>query len=258
VLATSHSNTQLSTDRSLKEPLPLIYAAFLLDDIAHDFNQIVWPEMAFDERNDSMMVSVTDTLHGYNHTRDISVYGMFISNEVASRTASNISANFTNLTGGVMRLFIDEDYVYTNDHGNSTSLFTRSGGTDVSAYYVNVTVTAVRANITHMAFDDNGTMNVSIRYTDVNGTSVEEGRVFPVQQSTLRLDYAAGGSLAITVGPSSGADGSLRMQATGTEATTSWAAVLPPQNATKKVGYEYDATIAYSQGKVGKRCRIGK
>lgn len=258
VLATSLSNTQLSTDRALKEPLPLIYAAFLLDDIGHDFNQMVGPGIVQNETNSSITLTLTDSIHGYNHTWDMLSYDTFLTNEVASRTASNISTNLTNLTGGMMTLFIDEDYNYTNDHIRNESLFTRSGGTNATAYYINVTVTAVRTNMTHMAFNESGTMNVTIRYTDVNGTSVENGSVFPNQQNIMELDYAGGGSLTITVGSHTGNSGSLLMKATGISADTSWTAVLPRINASKKMGYEYDATIDYVQGNVEKRCRIGE
>jgi len=257
-LTLSLGNTQRGTERALIEPLPLTYAAFLLDDVAFEFNSIVGPRLGFEERNDSMTVTVIDGLDGYNHSAEISAYDSFLRGEVADRTASNITANFTNLTGGVIRLFIDEDYVYTNDHTANESLFTRAGGTGATSYEINLTTTAVRANVTHITFNGSGTMNVTIRYTDQNGTAVEEGSVFPGQQNVFKLDYANGGSIRITLGPESGNSGSLRMKATGIEADTAWSVVLPPLNATKKMGYEYDATIGYVQGSVAKRCRIGK
>ncbi len=257
VLALSLSDTQLSTDRALKDPLPLTYAAFLMDDAGHGLNSIVGPRMGFSETNSSMVLSVADTLSGYNYTPAIVGYGAFLSDEVAPQTASIISVNLTNMTNGVTTLSIDSDYSYSNDHNQNSSLFTRGGGTGASAYFINVTVTAVRANLTPMVFT-NGTLNVTIQYTDVNGTSVENGSVFPNQQNTLTLYYLGGGRLTITVGPQNGNSGSLMMQATGTGASTSWAAVLPPLNATDEVGYQYNATIDYVQGGVEKKCRIGE
>jgi hypothetical protein len=258
MLAMSLRNAQLSTERALMEPLPLIYAASISDDVAYGFNSLVGPRIGFQETNSSMKVAVADTLHDYNHSAEISSYAAFLRGEVAGQTASNISADFTNITGGVMRLFIDEDYIYTNDHARNESLFTREGGTGASSYDINFTITAVRANVTHMAFNDSGTMNVTIRYTDVNGTGVEEGKVFPHQLNTFRVDYAGGGSMTVTIGPESGNDASLGMKASGIGAETAWAAVLPPLNATKRMGYAYDATISYAQGKITKSCRIGK
>ncbi len=258
VLAMSLRNAQLSTERALMEPLPLTYAAFLSDDVGYEFNSLVGPGIGFQETNDSMAVTVADSLHGYNHSAEISSYGAFLRGEVADRTASNISANFTNISGGVMRLFINEDYTYSNDHNRNESLFTREGGTNASSYEIQFIITAVRANVTPMEFNENGTLNVTIRYMDLNGTSVEEGKVFPGQPNSLRVDYEGGGSMLVSIGPQSGNAGSLRMEADGIAAETQWTAVLPRLEATKKMGYEYDATLDYTQGKVAKRCRIGK
>jgi hypothetical protein len=258
VLATTLSNTQLSTDRALKDPLPLIYAAFLLDDIGHDFNEIAGPVIVQNETNSSLMLSVSDTLGGYNDSWAISQYGVFLSNEVASRTASNISTNLTNLTGGVITLFIDDNYSYVNDNTINETIFTKVGGTNASAYFINATVTSVRANVTPMTFNANGTLNVSILVTDINGTYSASGKVLPNQQNTLRIYYVGGGSLVITVGSQNGNSGSLLMQAAGTSAVTSWAAALQPVNANNRIGYEYNATIDYVQGNVEKKCLIGK
>ncbi|NYZ74540.1 hypothetical protein H0O00_05330 [Candidatus Micrarchaeota archaeon] len=258
MLAMSLRNAQLGTERALLEPLPLTYAAFLLDDVGYELNSLVGPRIVFKETNESMGLAVSDTLHGYNHSAEMSFYSAFLAGEVATRTASNITTNFTNMTDGVIRVFIAEDYIYSNDHTKNESLFTKSDGTGATSYDINITITAVRSNVTHMAFNDNGTLNVTIRYTDLNGTGVEEGRVFPDQPNTLRVDYEGGGSILVALGPEGGNDGSLRMEATGISAETAWAAVLPPLNATKRMGYEYDATIEYVQGKVAKSCRIGK
>ncbi|MDD5171975.1 MAG: hypothetical protein PHF60_02970 [Candidatus ainarchaeum sp.] len=257
-LSMSLRNAQLSTERALMEPLPLTYAASLLDDVAYEVNSIIGPQISLDESNDSMRVTVADSLHNYNHSGELSAYEGFLRGEVADRTASSITTNLTNLTGGVVRLFIDEYYVYTNDHDSNESVFTRDGGTGAASYDINFTITAVRANVTYMAFNDSGTMNVTIRYTDLNGTHVEEGSIFPDQPNTLKVDYEGGSSMLVAVGPESGNDGSLRLKSTGIVAETSWTAVLPQLNETEKMGYEYDATIDYVQGNVAKRCRIGK
>lgn len=258
VLAMSHRNTQLSTERSLIEPLPLIYAAFLLDSVAYEFNSMVGPQLDLREGNESMNVTVKDILQSHNYSAEINGYDAFLSGEVADRTASSISANFSNLSGGVITLFINEDYTYTNDHTTNESLFTRENGTGATLYDINFTITAVRANVTHMDFNSSGTMNVTIIYTDLNGTDTEQGSVFPNQPNTFRVDYANGGSMTITIGLVSGNSGSLRMKTDGIGADTTWSTVLPPLDVTKKMGYEYDAIINYTQGNVNLFRRIGK
>jgi hypothetical protein len=257
VLSISLRNAQLGTERALIEPLSLTYASFLLDDVGYEFNSILGPRIGLDERNDSMVIALSDTLHDANHSTDIYLYKAFMEGSVSGATASNISLNITNLTSGTIRLFINEDYNYTNDHSINESFFTKDNGTGATSYSINITVSGARTNITHMAFNDSGTINVTIMYSDLNGTGVESGKVFPNQQSAFRLDYGSN-SMVVTLGSINGNSGSLRMKSTGIRADTSWTAVLPRQNPAKRVGIEYDAAISYSQGKVRKAGRIGK
>ncbi len=207
ILAISLRNTQLSTERALIAPLPLAYASFLSDDVAYELNSIVGPELSFNEKNDSMLIIIHDSIQSHNYSNEISTYDRFLKEEVASKTASNISTNFTNLNGGVITLFINEEYNYSNDHNADEVLFTRTNGTGATSYEINFTITAVRANVTHMAFDSNGTMNVTIHYTDLNGTGTEQGNVFPNQLNSMRVDYFGGSSIEVDVGLKNGNTG---------------------------------------------------
>ncbi len=258
MLAMSLRNAYMATERALLEPLPLLYSAFLLDDLAFEFNALVGPEISFNQTNASTVISITDTLHPYNHSADILAYESFIEEEVAERTASAISANFSNMTGGVMKVFINGDYEYVNDEGGGRVRFARDGGSGARSYEINVTVYSVRENVTHMQFNESGTLNVTISYTDLNGTETERGSVFPDQDNYFAVSYPNGTSLAIVTGLYGGDPGSLIISASGTWAEVSFTATLPPLNATRKLGYEYDATIDYSQGPVSVSRRIGK
>ncbi len=243
---------------ALLEPLPLIYSAFTIDAISSEFNSLIGPQISITQGNTSTQISVKDMLHGYNHSGEISSFGAFISGEAASRSASSISANFTNLTEGNILVFINEDYEYLNNHNLNESVFTREGGTDAYSYEINITTNGVRVNSTPMEFDPGGTLNVTIRHSDLNGTIVEEGAIFPGGSHSLRVYYEGGGVLEVEVGPYAGNPGSFEIESTGVGSVVSWSAVLPPINETKKLGYEYDATIEYAQGNAAKRCRIGK
>lgn len=258
ILIMSFRNTQLSMERAIIEPLPLIYAAFLQDDIGGEFNSIVGPQLDLDEKNDSMTLTVNDRLQDYNYSAEISAYERFLIGEVADRTASNISANFTNLTDGTIKLFINEDYAYTNNHSKNETVFTRSGGTGAASYDITITITAIRGEVTHMTFNDSGTLNVTIRYTDLNGTDIEEGTIFPDQSNRLKIDYVGDKSMTITIGPKDGNDGSFVMKSTGIAADVAWIAVLPPLDGNKKQGYEYDGYVRYVQGPVSLIRRVGK
>jgi hypothetical protein len=257
-LSMSLRNGFLSMERALIEPLPLTYAAFLMDDLAYEFNSMVGPQIAINESNSSIVVGINDTLHSYNHSADIAAYGTFLNTAVANSTASSITANFTNISGGMMRVFIDDDYVYTNNHTSREMLFTGSGGTNATCYNISINVTKVRGSVTPMSFNATGAINVTITYTDLNGTGTETGMVSANQLSTLTVAYANGSSVRLTIGPNGGNAGSLDIIATGTDANVSFAAVLPPLGASKERGYAYDATVDYVQDRVAKHSRFGK
>ncbi len=258
VLTLSLRSAHLGTERALLEPLPLLYAAFLLDDAAYEFNSIMGPGVSFSQGNGSMNVTVSDTLHAYNHSAAVLSYGAFLEGEVAGRTASSITVNLSNISGGAMRVFINEDYVYVNNHSSTEMLFTRSGGTNATSYEINFTIYSIRQNITHMDFNSSGTLNVTIRYADLNGTGTEQGSVFPGQANSFTLAYPNGTSIAVTVGLAGGAPGSLGLKGNGVSADFAWTAALPRLDPSKRRGYAYDATIDYAQGALVKRTRFGK
>lgn len=257
-LSMSLRSSHDATERVLIEPLPLLYAAFLLDDTAYEFNSIIGPEIAFNETNESLSISVKDTIHANNHSSDVMAYSAFLGSEVAGRTESNISTNFTNMTGGTVRLFLNEDYEYSNDHGMSEISFTKDGGTGAASYEISFAVYSLRQNVTHMAFNESGTMNVTIHYTDLNGTDTEEGSVFPNDFNVFEVQYPNGTRFVVSTGMVGGNPASMRLKTYGTWAEVSWTARLPPLNETVRRGYEYDATIEYSQGPVKISRRIGK
>jgi hypothetical protein len=119
-------------------------------------------------------------------------------------------------------------------------------------------VLSERQNVTPFVFNSSGDLNVTIRYTDLNGTDVESGTVFSDMANDFRIDYANGSRLDITVGLKAGNPGSLWIEATDANASTSCSVLLPKLDADYKKGYEYDATLVYSQGKVKKSGRIGR
>ncbi len=258
VLVISLRNTQLSTERALLAPLPLMYGSSLLDNSAGALNSIVGPQLSLDSQNDSFTVNVADRLTDYNYSAELYSFGSFLSGDIAGRTASEITLNLTNLTQGVNRLMIADEYGYTNDHLLNKTTFFRSGGTNARSYEVNLSINAVRSTVTHMTFNSSGTLNVTITYHDLNGTDVEEGKVFPNQLNQLRIDYPSGASVVLTIGPSGGSDGSLIIQSTKISTQTSWSALLPRLNATQRLGYVYDGTIAYRQGDVLISKNIGR
>ncbi len=250
-----HSN-YVSMDRAIAAPQPVTYAAFIFDEAGDDVNAIVGPEISFSEANDSLSLWISDSVPGINYTDELADYESFLEGEVAEAAHATIDANLTNLSSLDVEVLINGEYEYRSDQ--QKMVFTAPGSTGATDYEINISVFQTRGNLTSFAFDPGGDLNVSLRYTDSNGTMVESGRLHSNTSNTFMATYEGGGSLDITVGLVSGEDGSLRIEPQDAEAHFSWHAELPKPDPDKAIGYEYDAVMEYCQSDVLMSRNIGK
>jgi hypothetical protein len=258
LLAITVHNEQLKARRAVIEPLPLLYSAFYFDSVAIGLNEVVGPRMVLLQSNNSTTISITDTLESENHSLELDSFETFISTEIATRTQSNISLNFTNISQGVNRVFINEDYNYTNSHIDNESVFTRKGGVPGRSYIFEYTIGAVRTNSTPMTLLDNATANITIIYTDLNGTVNHTGSINIDQSNVEIINYGENCQIRIEVGPILGNGGSYSVKSSNCEVEYSATMELDQISFEKKLGYQYDAIMNYTQGKVSKITRIGK
>jgi hypothetical protein len=101
-------------------------------------------------------------------------------------------------------------------------------------------------------------MNVSVTYTDLNGTLTRSGTVHSWAVNRLHVDYSGGHNMDVTFGNALGEPGSLRIEPSGIECRYRFNAELPPLNESDRKGYVYSATLDYAQGDMGKSSQIGK
>ncbi len=257
LLSSSLRNSHLSMERALTEPQALSYAAFLFDDVAEDVNSIAGPEITLMETNSSMNIQIKDSIPKENYSGELSDYEGFLETKIANQTHAYIDANFSNMSSGAVLVSINEDYTYENDPATGEMLFTSQGGTGATSYYITVMVSETRQNFTSFDFNENGDLNVTIEYKDLNGSLTETGKLFSDVPNSLDVVYADNSSLYIDIGKKDGNDGSLWIKAENTTASVDWYVTLPPIDSTKRIGYAYDATMEYVQGGVKVSRRIG-
>lgn len=257
MLSTSLHGSYLSMERALLEPQPLIHASFLFETVAHDIHSIVGPDMIFYLGNESFGILFFDVIPSENFTADLSEYESFLEGTIANETHASIDVNVSALTPENMEVTINEDYSYIRDQ-NDTVLFVSSGGTGATFYGINITVVETRANVTPFSFSPGGDLNVTLMYSDLNGTITESGTVFSDAVNVFWVNYSGGGELIIEVGKVSGSDGGFSVEAEDVDADLNLFVSLPPLDASKKMGYEYDATMDYLQGDMWISRRIGK
>jgi hypothetical protein len=256
-LSASIYDSYRSMERDLIQPQSLTYAASLFDDVAGDVNDLAGLEIKLTQTNTSTGLFISDTVPKPNYTANLTAYESFLESTYANQTHAYIDVNFSNMSNA-LDLEINEDYRYTNDIADGDMLFTSSGGTGATAYFVNITVDEYRANLTLPDFNSSGDINLTLMYVDLNGTRTDSGKVFSHKADRLDVEFDGGGSLQLDIGPAAGNRGSLSLETDNVTAQVSWYVILPPIDGDKKFGYEYDATMEYVQGKVSMSRNIGK
>ena len=244
-------------ERALAEPQSLTYGAALFDDISAEVNSIAGPSVSFAEANDSLGVQITDTLPKSNYSAQLNAYEAFIEGTLANRTRTTIDANLSNLRTGTVTMRINQDYAYSAAPQGGEMSFTRSGGTNATAYYINISVVKSRVAYVPFTFNPSGDINVTVRYTDLNGTILASGAVLSSGTDFMQVTHDVG-SVRVSFGRKSGNNGAVWTNATNVSASLSMLATLPPLNSSKRLGYSYDDTLSYQQGKVSIFRNLGK
>ncbi|MBU0592051.1 hypothetical protein KKF81_05020 [Candidatus Micrarchaeota archaeon] len=260
VFATALHNGYLSMERAIVDPQALMYTSFLFDSVAHDTNNIAGPEILITQTSGNAGIWISDSVPGENYSSKLSEYEDFLETTFANQAHATINADFSNMSSDSLVLTINENYVYRNNISTSEVFFSSNEeSTDAMAYYINITVLKIREELAGFTFDPDGDMNVTVRYTDYNGTYEESGTVYSNQINTFQADYADGEYMELNAGSKNSKYGTLWIQATeNTTASFSYYVVLPAQEEDDKINYKYNATLDYVQGKISMNRAIGK
>lgn len=240
-----------SMQRALITPHALTYGAYLFDDVGHDLTEITGNRILLGQENGSVSLVVGCSVPGNNYTHELEEYEDYLENSFAARTNAVIDANFSNMSEGTLVMDIS-GYEYENRYDRGEMYF---GGTGANDYVINASVFKKRGNITQMN-STAGDLNVSIRYTDLNGSIVQTVAIKSNESNVFRADYGANEYVEIRVGRNRGHDGTILIIADNAEADVSWSASLPEPAG--RVGYSFDATMSYSQGGISKNAKIAK
>ncbi len=240
-----------SMQRAIIGPHALTYTAFLFDDVAYETAMITGNRIGLGQENGSLMLAVECSVPNKNYTAELGEYRDFLENGFANRTHSAIIMNFSNMTQGTLEMDI-AGYEYENRYDDGEMYF---GGTGAGGYVINASVFKIRGNITDMN-STGGDLNVSLRYTDLNGSMVQTVTIKSNETNVFRADYGAGEYIEIRVGRNRGSDGTLLITTGNADADVRWSAALPEPSG--KVGYSFDATMFYSQGGISKNTKIAK
>lgn len=240
-----------SMQRALIVPHALTYSAFLFDDVGYDMAEITGNSIRLGQENGSLSLDVSCSVPNKNYTDELEEYENFLEGSFASRANALIDANFSNLSQGALLMEI-AGYEYENRYDSGEMFF---GGTGAGAYVINASVFKHRGNITQMN-STGGDLNISLRYTDLNGSMVQTVTIKSNESNVFRADYGAGEYIEIRAGRNRGQDGTILIITDNADADVSWSADLPEPAG--RVGYAFDATMSYSHAGISKKAKIGK
>jgi len=260
-LATSLHNSHLSLERSLLEPQPLLYSAAFFDDVGYDVNEIAGPEISIIQGNESVGISIHEMLPKNNYTEELENYEDFIEGAFAH---ANVSADFSSLTNGTLELYINEEYLYQNQYNGDNEILFKSisGGTNVSEYSINITMWKIRKSVENFEWDDGepGAINVTLIYSDRNGTEIASGQLDPSEVNYFKIVYEGNETpqVEIKIGSVGGSTGAFWIREYNTSIDFSFHADVPLQDYDGGFGYYYDAVLNYTMADVSKTGQIGR
>ncbi len=245
----------IAFEETITDVLPIASSGYIFENVFEEVNKIMGPSIAIDSNNVSFIFSFSQRIPVSNISANMSVYQNFLALNYSSRLHANLSGNFSNITDGTIDLIVMNDYRYwiNNSVVNVTEiLFNKldNQSTDVTRYDINITNTLVRQSVTDFVFDPSGDMNVSVTYSDNNGTTTSSGLLRSGVSNTFSIRDSANQTTNITLGSVGVQIGALRIIDTaGTAYNISFRI---PVNASKRLSIGYEALLNYSQAQVTK------
>lgn len=256
ILVSLLHNSYLESERAMKISQPIIYSKFFFNDVFFDVNKIVGPNLTINEQNATLRIRVSDTLPKANFSNDLEKYREFIENNFSSTIHANVSANFSEIEDGTLELFLLDGYLYNHSYvGDNEVLFgttENNGKTNAIHYEINITVQRYRQSIQSFSWSPIGDMNVTITYTDKNGTVQSEGLLHSSLENTFKATLVSNDTrtIEISLGKINQREGAFWIKDSDASAVFSFLVELPLNNASVPASYQYNSILNYTQGNI--------
>jgi len=267
VLATVAASQYMESERLLAAPLPLIYSAATLDNVGHELADAVLPVASVTPSNDSVRVLIADSVPRPDSGYELASIKSFAEGGLAQSLHATISVNTSEVDNGSLSLKVLDGFAYGNSlNGTSEVFFTPlENGTASGAANYSITISTDEFRDSESFFtwdtaeDTTGDMNVTLVYSDMNGTFTDSGMLRPDIANRMTMTYDENGTeqMDIVLGrvASGGGeyDGSFWMNLTnGTSVSFVLETDLPPQPANASSRIVFPIGMTYSQGGVFK------
>jgi hypothetical protein len=257
-LAVTMANEYWETERVVAKPQPISYSTSTLDNIGKQFCDIILPSAEINENNESLRIAISDSNPRPGITSDLNSMKTYVENNLADSIHASISANISEVNNGSIEATLANNFVYRNED-STVSFHPKINNTSTGAtnYWINISVNEIRNTVNDFSFGGSG-MNITLRYTDQNGTVETSGEVNPNAQNKFWITYGENETkrIDITLGniaPGNNTwDGSLKIDNTNASIDFSFDAELPLQNSTTQNKIVLPLPMNYTQGSIHK------
>lgn len=268
-LAVTMSNEYWETERVVAKPQPLSYATATLSNIGKQFADIVLPSGSVAPRNTSVIIRITDSTPRSGIGSKLNPLKSFVEGDLADSIHADISVNISNVNNGSLQLKLLDNFVFENGMNGSREVMfrpvTNDSSTGATEYWLNFSINEYRNTVNEFGWDAGGDVNVTVLYTDKNGTVEISGSLDPDEANTLRITYGENETEEIDVNigrvqlNGNQYDGALWMNmSNSTSATFAFAVELPLQPSNASNLMVFPIPMNYSQGGVYKEMNASR
>ncbi len=248
----SRANQRIESNALALQPVER--AGFVFDDVADDLNYICGANISLERNASEMRIYFEDVLPSSASAAKFQNYKTFIEGRYADASNANITLNASNLIDGDVDFLFSNGLIYNQSYSDSAiSFYNSTGSTNATSLEINLTMNRHRGSAGAWSWSPIG-VDVVLRYTDLNGTKTESGKLDDTAGNTYTLNYDGGGVVQIQFGAlGGGRTGALSIKRSGSVDVNIHAQIkTAPLPVNESVRASYNAIMNYTQGNVGR------
>ena len=186
-------------DRALLTNRNAYYSKYYFDDVRTYILSLVF-NASVTYSNTSVNVTFSETVPKQNLTLLLTTYKSLLENNYGTLANANFSLNISEYTKGDYTLKF-YGWLYNVSYANDRISFLRNStsANDVQGYVVNITNSKSRKTFTNFVLEPTGSMNLTFRYQDLNGTIELVGNINPAINNTASMVYSDNSTITIII-----------------------------------------------------------
>ncbi|MEW6329669.1 MAG: hypothetical protein AB1468_06190, partial [Candidatus Micrarchaeota archaeon] len=210
----SRANQRIESNALALQPVER--AGYVFDDVASDLKQICGAGISLERNASETRIYLEDALPSSASAAKFQNYKTFIEGRYANASNANITLNITNLSDGDADIIFSNGLIYNVSYFlNTIEFYNSTGSTNATSLEINLTMNKYRGSAGAWSWGASG-VDVVLRYTDLNGTKTESGKLDESAPNTYTINYDGGGLVQIEFGAlGGGRTGALSIKRSG-------------------------------------------